>query len=120
MTKKIGTVELKMLKTLHSRGISDSMIAAQLKVGVDIVRKWRNYLGLRPNVRKASRCLMKEDLRELPIHLSSKLNRSLNEYKDEETEFFNAVLAFRNKVHRIPTLLEGFRLAKVLGWRKVE
>lgn len=39
-------------------------------------------------------------------------------YSDDEEEFIRAVAAFRAKMKRPPTLLEGFAIAKSLGWRQ--
>jgi hypothetical protein len=36
----------------------------------------------------------------------------------EEEEFVLAVLRFRGKYHRAPSLIEGFRIAKAIGWTK--
>ncbi len=40
-------------------------------------------------------------------------------FSDEENEMLKAVSEFRRKHHRIPSLVEGFRIAKSLGWSKV-
>lgn len=40
-------------------------------------------------------------------------------YDDEESEFLLAVADFRGKLGRVPTLLEGFWIAELLGWQPV-
>ncbi len=37
---------------------------------------------------------------------------------DEEDEFARAIAKFRARHHRIPSLVEGFRIALSLGWHK--
>lgn len=39
-------------------------------------------------------------------------------FTEEQDEFLRAIIAFRTKHKRIPTLVEGFRIAKSLGWSK--
>ena len=41
-------------------------------------------------------------------------------YTDEEREFLQAVDRFRTENSRVPTEVEGFRIAKALGWRKAK
>jgi hypothetical protein len=43
---------------------------------------------------------------------------TLRDYTDDEALFLRAVLRFRSLHHRPPTLIEAFRLALALGWRK--
>lgn len=39
-------------------------------------------------------------------------------HTDEESEFLKEILRFQDKYKRRPTLIEGFRIARRLGWRK--
>lgn len=43
-----------------------------------------------------------------------------NEFTPEQDEFIKEILKFRNKHRRPPTLVEGFRILKSLGWTKGE
>lgn len=43
-----------------------------------------------------------------------------DEFTPEQDEFIREVLKFRTKHRRPPTLIEGFRILKSLGWRKGE
>ena len=42
------------------------------------------------------------------------------DYTADEDEFLRAILAFRRKHRRTPTLLEGLAIAKSIGWAKEE
>jgi len=39
-------------------------------------------------------------------------------YTEEEIEFLKEIDRFRNRHQRIPSLVEGFRIAVRIGWRK--
>jgi hypothetical protein len=124
------------LRQLHAEKLSDREIATRLlfcskKRGT--IAKWRKQLGLPANHRRdkprsgISKFLdvQKKERKNYhtPPHLTEKGMASRwihGAVPEDEEEFLRAILAFRNKNHRAPTLIEGFRIAQSLGWRKVE
>ena len=80
---------------------------------------WTALLAILPGRSKRS-CQAKAKMLDLPLPGRMANNTaSLGYYGAEETELLRAVLTFRDgNGGKPPTLLEGFRILKKLGWSK--
>lgn len=130
--KKEPRLRDKDVISLHRLGLSDLRISRQLGVHQTTISNRRRKLGLEANYQpgeksphglEAIRSLAikrRNPREERPLRLPKGDGAviALNLYKADEEEFLKAIMAFRNKRRRPPTMIEAFRLAKSLGWEK--
>ena len=106
-------IRVQKFRTLHAAGKSDIEIAGAMQIHRQTVLAWRKKLDLPVNSKPYNRVCR---LHREPLEAES--GRGLRYYEPDEEEFLRAILAFRNKHRRPPTLVEGLRIAKELGWKR--
>lgn len=102
---------LARFSALVNINMTDRQIAAVLGVSKSTVQRWREDLPKSGAGVKGTGTVAKAD----------STAHGQRFYGEEETEFLAAVAAFRSRHDgRPPSLVEGFRIALALGWRKVD
>lgn len=120
-------------RQLHAEGLSDKVIALRMGLSLRTVARMRKALGLEPLGRmdEATRRLQGERARrtlkrrrkaearawrqDFEARRSEDINRV---YSDDESEFLKEIAAWRGRHGRAPTLVEGYQIARRLGWAK--
>jgi hypothetical protein len=109
------------LRELHAKGLSDNQISKELGITQPTASRWRFLLALKPNFQKGTEHLIKSPPGR-PKSITGRNGRDSDEifciFSEQESEFLRAINAWRVKHKRIPSLVEGFRIAKELGWQK--
>lgn len=120
----------------YQQGLSDYVIGLRMRMSKSRVSGYRTALGLPPHgYTKLSRTMIGDNSRKTQNRLRADRRRSdkgmaeleggmgkakaiLMVYDSDQAEFLRSILQFREQHKRVPTLLEGFRIALMLGWRK--
>ncbi len=99
---------------MHSQGATEAAMCATFNVCTETIRQWLVHLKLRKSTPRRPKQLP-------PVSKSVTPNQTgwnRDQYTDEESEFLHAIEVFRYEHKRVPTLIEGLRIAKELGWIK--
>lgn len=124
---RTGPITLRLLR-YYRKGWSDERIAQVLFVNPETVRRWRLQKGLPANGWSASargyQSAVKKRQVLRPVRPCGTPGRRPETGSpgrvntEDEVELLKAVMAFRSRHQRPPTLIEGYRIAVSLGWSK--
>lgn len=125
----------RLLRPLYEKGMTDCQMSTRLYIGVSAIVAWRVQSGLKANKLKPGEKRKVKYKSPARINKHKLAKKEYNEreygrkgnkwksgyiyYTDEETAWLTAILKWRTEHGRPPTLVEAFRLALAMGYRKV-